>query len=153
MEIKAFFLCDASNVRDNLLNVLSGGVTRVGRETYPAPLGVSLAAIVAIEHEELGIHNLTISLARLRDGAAGRQELLRLESVFDVGGERPEDGIPHQVSFALRLPDLPVLPEPGAYEVLLEVEGSTASTRFAAIKTPAGAGVEVRADSGAGSIQ
>lgn len=45
-------LCDAASVRDGLLFVLGAGVTRVWRESYPAPLGLQLAMLVTLQPSE-----------------------------------------------------------------------------------------------------
>ena len=46
MELKAAIICDAASVREGLLHVLGGGITRIWRQDLPAALGVALAVIV-----------------------------------------------------------------------------------------------------------
>lgn len=52
MDITAALLCDFAQVREGLLFVSSGGVTRVMRPEYPAPLGVVLALVVDLDPDE-----------------------------------------------------------------------------------------------------
>lgn len=46
VDISAAILCDAATVREGLLHVLGGGVTRVWRTELPAPFAVDLAMIL-----------------------------------------------------------------------------------------------------------
>lgn len=54
MEIAAALLCDAATVREGLLHVLGGGITRIWRPVLPAPLGVVLATVIDIDPSEVG---------------------------------------------------------------------------------------------------
>lgn len=63
MRIDCALLCDAVTVREGLLHVLGGGVTRVNRAAYPAPLGTALAVRVMIHPTETaGDHSLQVLL-------------------------------------------------------------------------------------------
>ena len=55
IRISAALLCDAANVREGLINVISGGITRLWREELPAPMGVALALVLDIAPEECGL--------------------------------------------------------------------------------------------------
>lgn len=56
-------LCEYANVRDNLLNVLSGSITRMLVPTFPTRLGLMLALVVEIPHEERQqAHEITVVL-------------------------------------------------------------------------------------------
>jgi hypothetical protein len=61
--IDCALLCDAATVREGLLHVLGGGVTRAGRAQYPSPLGLTLALRILVHPTEAERpHNLDIRL-------------------------------------------------------------------------------------------
>lgn len=53
MELASLLLCDATTVREGLLHLLGGGITRIWREELPAPFGISAAALVSMDQAEL----------------------------------------------------------------------------------------------------
>lgn len=53
MRIAMAVLADAANVREGMLNVLSAGVTQVGRVSYPAPLGSTLALMIEVRPDDI----------------------------------------------------------------------------------------------------
>lgn len=53
MRIIAATLCDFAQVRDGLLSILSGGVSRIWRDEFPAPMGVMLALMFEVSADEL----------------------------------------------------------------------------------------------------
>ena len=55
MHVAAAILCDFAEVRDGLLMLLGGGITRLWRPTLPAPLGIGLALIVEIPPAERAV--------------------------------------------------------------------------------------------------
>lgn len=54
MELQSCFLCDSATIREGLLHVLGGGITRVWRPALPAPLGVAFVCLIALEPDECG---------------------------------------------------------------------------------------------------
>lgn len=52
MEITTALLADFAQVREGLLFVSSGGITRCYREELPAPLGVFLAVVLQLDRVE-----------------------------------------------------------------------------------------------------
>jgi hypothetical protein len=54
MNVAAAFLCDAATVREGLLHVLGGGVTRLWRDEFPAPMNVAIALLLELDRSELG---------------------------------------------------------------------------------------------------
>lgn len=52
MELTNALLCDFAQVREGLLFVLSGGITRCYRADLPAGLGVCLAAVLELDRFE-----------------------------------------------------------------------------------------------------
>lgn len=63
MRLQAAVLCDAANVREGLLNILSGGISRAYREELPASLGVVLALLVEVDSDQLELpHEVTVQI-------------------------------------------------------------------------------------------
>jgi hypothetical protein len=63
MEIAAALLCDAATVREGLLHVLGGAITRVWSPALPAPLRVALAAVIELAQEETALpHELQVEV-------------------------------------------------------------------------------------------
>lgn len=53
MQIIAATLCDYASVREGLLTVVGGGITRVWRPEVPAPMGIYLAVMLECTTEDL----------------------------------------------------------------------------------------------------
>lgn len=69
MDVASAFLADFAQVRDGLLHVVGGGVTRLSRTDYPAPLGVCLAVVVELHRMDQGRpHELEV---RIQDADGG----------------------------------------------------------------------------------
>ena len=63
MEIEAALLCDAATIREGLLHLLGGPITRMWRPIMPAPLGIAFAAILSMTPEELGTpHEMALTI-------------------------------------------------------------------------------------------
>ncbi len=54
MELAVATLCDYASVREGLIFVHAGGVTRLWRDEYPAKMGVHLALVFQLHRMELG---------------------------------------------------------------------------------------------------
>ena len=52
MKLLTTLLCDYATVREGLLHVLGGGITRLWREDVPAPLNMSVAIVVELTQDE-----------------------------------------------------------------------------------------------------
>jgi hypothetical protein len=53
LTLRAALVCDSATVREGLLHVLGGGVTRVWRPNLPAPLNVALALLLELSPDDL----------------------------------------------------------------------------------------------------
>ncbi len=52
MQVNSAILCDFAEVRENLLFVVAGGVTRLWRTDHPAAMGVCLALVLELHRME-----------------------------------------------------------------------------------------------------
>jgi hypothetical protein len=91
MRIDTALLSDAATVREGLLHILGGGITRINRPSFPAPLGVALALRVMVHPTEANkTHQLTVYLL---DEDGDQLAEVRIEfgindpSALDVGEE------------------------------------------------------------------
>lgn len=63
MEVKSAFICDAATVREGLLHVLGGAITRLWRPALPAPFAVTLAMVLSVSEGELDVpHQLLFTV-------------------------------------------------------------------------------------------
>jgi hypothetical protein len=120
MRIDCALLCDAATVREGLLHVLGGGVTRVTRQGYPAPLGLTVALRILVHPTEAGRqHKLDVRL----QGADGQQIM---EVNVEFGMNEPGDLQPGEeasLPIPLNLPPELRLPSPGTYSFELLIDG------------------------------
>lgn len=104
MRIDCALLCDAATVREGLLHVLGGGITRAGRTEFPSPVGLTLALRILVHPTEMDRqHQLEVRL----QGADGEQI-----GGFEVGFELEDPGGLEPGEHA-SLP-LPLVPPPEA---------------------------------------
>lgn len=120
MRIDCALLCDAATVREGLLHVLGGGITRANRPGYPAPLGLTLALRILVHPTEADReHKLLVRL----QGADG-ERIADFEVEFGVQDPAKVDP-KEQVSVPLPLgiPPAVQLPKPGQYSFELLIDG------------------------------
>ncbi len=105
-----------------MLFVTGGGVKRIWRSQYPAPLGVSLAMVFEVHQMELPYpHEVAIRVM----GPDG-QEVATVQAGFSAGADL-EVGEELLVPLALDLRNV-LLPAAGAYSVEIAVDGTHQST-------------------------
>lgn len=121
MRVTVAMLCDAATVREGLLHVLGGGVTRIWRGEIPAPLGVDLAVVVNMSQDEHDVPHAVRAVVFGRDG----------EPLIEVGGEvsysgggRLEEGEEHSIPIVFPLRELGV-PTYGRHVIDLSVDGES----------------------------
>jgi len=115
-------LCDFASVRENLLFVSAGGITRIWRSDYPAPMGVSLALMFEVHPMELPYpHEVAIRVM----GPDG-EELTTVQAGFTAGGDL-QVGEELLVPMALDLRNVG-LPREGAHSVEIAVDGTHQKT-------------------------
>jgi hypothetical protein len=120
MNITTGLLCDFASVREGLLFVVGGGVTRIRRPQYPAPLGCSVALLVELHQMELPRpHELELRVV----GPDG-EDVASIKAGFQTTGETDLD-----VGENMLIPvvaDLrnAALPKPGRYNVEASIDGA-----------------------------
>jgi hypothetical protein len=133
MKVDTALLCDAVSIREGLLHILGGGITRIWAEQFPAPINATLALRVLIGAEEAG-HPQGITL--LVQGPDGEQ----LGSFnLDFGVTAPEGGdAAGEVPVPLAIPMQQVqLPGPGRYSIEVKTgEEIVRSVRLEAAHRP-----------------
>lgn len=130
MRIDAF-LCDSATVREGLLHVLGGGITRLWRERYPADFNVTLAMMIALSPAEAGVdHVIQVTVT----GADG-EPIAQLDGQFS--SQASDDKIPGEsihVPLVLPLQRVPI-PKEGQYAINVLIDNqekvalSVAATR------------------------
>lgn len=119
MRVDCALLCDAVTTREGLLHILGGGVTRLNRPSFPAPLGVALALRIMVHPTEADRSHAIEARLLTEDG----EQIGIAEVAFEValsGEERPGEEL--AVATALSLQNVP-LPDAGAYSFELLIDG------------------------------
>ena len=136
MRVNSAILCNFADVRDNLLFVMGGGITRLYRPEWPGPINICLALIVELDRNERDRpHELDVQIID-EDG----QLAARIRGAFQQG-PGPDTDI-HEITFFPFVFDLrPVnIGHAGWHSVEIAIDGkSEATVRFRAgpLPTPA----------------
>ena len=118
MRVDCALLCDAVTVREGLVHILGGGVTRLRRPQYPGPLNTALALRVMVHPTESDKpHEMEARLVK-EDG----DELARVEIGFEAAAQQIRPGEELSAPFALPLHGL-MIPHEGAYSFELLIDG------------------------------
>jgi hypothetical protein len=134
--IASALLCDAATVREGLLHVLGGGITRLHRTEYPAPMQVTLAAQVVLTPLEVEHPHDVTATVQTEDGEVVVQATGHLEA----GPPNPllEPGESVILPLVMNL-DGVMLHRPGGYSIELSVDDvHQQSVTFWAITVPIG---------------
>lgn len=134
MDVKAI-LCDSATVRDGLLHLLGGGITRLWRPTFPAQFSGALALIIHAHPTEVGMEHKLQILIRAADG----------ETVLEAGGgftvNRGDDSEPGEITalplvVGFNAPPL-TIPREGSYsiDVLVDQQHQDSLSFLAKVKT------------------
>lgn len=124
MEITTALVCNWAEVREGILFVSGGGITRAWKQSFPAPFGVCLALVLeGTQGEMIGIpHDVEIEVTT----ADGEQVGQVTAGIQANGSPDLEPGETLQVPLAFNLNMLP-LPLPGAYDINVRIDrGSVA---------------------------
>lgn len=107
-------LCDAATVREGLLHLLGGGVSALGRPSFPAPLLVDLALVLEFNdlNADTTTHLLRVDLSIPVTGVA----VSSLEMTYTL--DAASNHAYQEVVLAVPISNLGV-PEPGDYNVVV----------------------------------
>jgi hypothetical protein len=116
--ISAAILCDFAQVREGLLFVVSGGITRRYSAELPAPLGMMLGLLVEIPAQELAqVHDIEIIVKRT-DTA---EDLARMVAGVQAEGEtQPGESLMVPAAVDLRGVAVQVY---GSHDVRVTIDG------------------------------
>lgn len=120
MRIDTALLCDAATVREGLLHILGGGITRAGRAAFPGPLNLTLALRILVHPTEADRpHRLAVRL----QGEDG-QEIARVDITFGVADPGAlEAGEQISVPAPIPMPPQVQLPREGRYSFEVLIDG------------------------------
>ena len=123
MQLSTAVLCDYAQVRDRLLFVSSGAVTRLYRPELPLPIGLMLGLVVEVPIEETTEEHELVTRVITR----GPLELADLTTTFRVDAE---DLFPHEVQQVPMVVSLSAIKARtwGTHEVQLSLDGELAQT-------------------------
>ncbi|MFM8600917.1 MAG: DUF6941 family protein, partial [Actinomycetota bacterium] len=122
LELTVLSLCDYANVREGLLNITSGGITRIAvHQGFPAEIEAHLAMSVYVQPHRVGEAHHGRVMLRYPDTAA---EIARIDFEFNVDADRnPGEGL--NIPFALPLRSA-VFPHAGQVDVSVSLDGAPA---------------------------
>lgn len=126
MQVDCALLCDAATVREGLLHILGGGVTRVNRPGFPANIAPLTLALRIVLHPTEADRPHTVEV-RLQ-GADGEQGA-NFEVQFGVADTRHlEAGENVSVPLPLAMPPNLALPQAGRYSFEILIDGNHQKT-------------------------
>lgn len=118
MDVRAALLCDFAQVREGVLIVSSGGITRLGRSQYPADMGIMLALMFEVEPNEIVTPREIRIHVETEDGAK------LSEAIGTLQGVPPPNLDPGETLMTPIVLDLRgvSLPHAGRYQVVMDLE-------------------------------
>ena len=122
MDISTALLCDFAEVREGLLFLVGGPITRLWRPQFPAPMSVCVALVLeGTEGEVAGVsHDLHVFVVDA-DGRSHAEARTSLQAQSQGFGElTPGEVIP--IPVVVPLLGVP-LPEPGTFDVRILLDG------------------------------
>lgn len=124
MELTTALLCDFAQIRERLLFISSGGITRVFRTEFPANLGIYLALVVELDGVEMERpHELQVRIV----DQDGHEITPPARGAFQVQSADRELTERVQVPIILDFRGVNV-PRPGAYDVNIYLDNDRRRT-------------------------
>jgi hypothetical protein len=120
VRVDCALICDYATVREGLLHILGGGITRIHRPLYPAPLGISLALRIMVHPTEATREHEVQVLLSDEDG----NRVAQLEAKFTAA---PVPGMAPGEELSVPIPITAVgwpVPHPGPYRFDILVDGN-----------------------------
>ena len=104
IRLQALLLADHANIRENLISVLSAGITRAELSTYPGQFPAFLVVVVYAPADQIGIgHEVDI---RFKYPATAAM-IAEMKVQFPVGNSQLFPGEGQQIPFVLPLHGIP----------------------------------------------
>lgn len=119
MEVDCALLCDAVTVREGLLNILGGGITRLNRPSYPTQWNGGLALRILVHPTEGGSPHTIQVLMQDEDGS----RLSEIQAAFEQMGTSPDIAPGEQLSLPIAIQFDAAIPAPGAYSFEVLIDG------------------------------
>ena len=116
--LRASILCDFAQVRDGVLFVASGGITRVAATSVPANLRLYLALVIEVGPDELDkVHEFRVRIT------ANQSVNVLVNSSFSFGPmQSPGTFAGEATQFPLVVDIKAELPEWGAYDIAVTLD-------------------------------
>lgn len=136
MRVDSALLCDAATIREGLLHVLGGGVTRANRMGFPSPVDLTLALRILVHPSEAERPHELVVMLQSGDG----DKLAEFQITFGIDGlDGLEPGEHASVPLALKVPQSVLMPAAGLYSFELLIDGvHQATVPFNAVQLPEG---------------
>lgn len=115
--VSSAILCDFAQVREGLLIVASGAVTRLWVPELPRPMGIMLAAVIEVGYEEI-VHELVVSVKEV----AKADTVVRMAGGMQANARDLEPGENLYVPIAIDMRGVSVSSY-GAHDVHVSVDG------------------------------
>jgi hypothetical protein len=117
--VASALLCDAATVREGLLHILGGGITRLHRNEFPAPMQVTLVVQVVLTPSEIQFSHDVSSRIQTEDGDV----VVEAKGHLAAGEPNPmlEPGESVTLPLVINLHNV-VLPAAGGYSIEVAVD-------------------------------
>jgi hypothetical protein len=117
--VASALLCDAATVREGLLHILGGGITRLHRSEFPAPMQVTLVVQVVLTPTEIQFPHDVSAVIQTEDGDV----VVQANGHLDAGEPNPllEPGESVILPLVINLHNV-VVPRPGGYSIEVSVD-------------------------------
>lgn len=122
--LDALILCDFAQVREGLLFVQSGGLTRLASQTFPAKFGCHVAAMVHLPPDEaVDAHSMVIKVKAADTAMLVATVNVELHEYPTAAGLAP--GEARQVPIVVPLHQV-AFPGPGQYDLQVDIDDALA---------------------------
>jgi hypothetical protein len=139
VEFSTAILCDFAQVREGLLFVSSGGITRIyhpPKNPLPRPLGLYLALVVELGPDEIErVHEVRVRVVRTSSAKEVGAVVAAFQANQQVAGAQLEPGETLSIPMAIPL-GMMLLPGYGSYDVSAAADGHVSKLLTVYLKLP-----------------
>ena len=138
-ELKSLILCDFAQIREGLLFVQSGGLTRLASPSFPAKFSCCVATLVWLPPTEaVAAHKMVMKVKSAATATLTATVEVALHESAAPAGLQPGEG--RQIPIVTPLGAV-TFPAPGEYDLQVEVDEQFAGDiSFRVVQLPASAG-------------